>query len=293
MVLFAFILAAVGDWAWGTTGDPNQKSLWHEGRQVGAWKIAEREYWALQGRSWVRAECPVEEPDPIKPSEPMGPPESLKGEMSPKVDRGGAVINYGLDLSKCPKDGEHYAYNGEPITKMQAEALLGATDSAGAKVSPDQLTDDKGHARLTIVGKGGAKLLESIKADARWADLGKGVLAADYPADSWHVRGKGYKQLSPDKPTIYLTDAEGAVIYQGEDMEGLFDGLRRRRDPYSINWVSNWFGINPFTWGLSFGWSRLNIPIEFVLLVIGAVVMAILVLRGKPAQKPKGQGDLS
>jgi hypothetical protein len=289
MFLFAMILAAVGEWAWGPTNDPNQLSLWKDGVQVGAWKIAEREFWELRGRQFIRAQCPVEEPpvpDAPKPATPMSPPEALKGESPP--------INYGVDRSRCPVDGEHYSYNGNPISRMQAEALLGGTLTDGqaeAKVHPDQLTDDKGHARLTIIGKGGAKLLETIKSDPRWSELGKGVLAADYPSDSWHIRGKGYKQLSPDKPTIYLTDADGVVIYQGEDMEGLFSGLKRRKDPWSISWNSNWFGVNPFTWGLSFGWSRLKIPIEFVLLVIGGIVFGVWVLRGKPAQPTKGQGD--
>lgn len=283
MFLFVLILAAVGDWSWGTTPDPNQKSLWKDGRQVGVWKIAEREYLAWTGTAWVLAQCPVEEP--AKQQETVGPPEPPKG-APPE-------INYGVDRSKCPVDGEHYSYNGNPISRMQAEALLGKTLTDGqaeAKVSPDQLTDDRQHARLTIIGKGSAKLLEAIKADPRWADLGKGVLAADYPADSWHVRGKGYKLISLDKPTIYLTEPDGTILYQGEDAEGLFDGLRRKRDPWSINWNSTWFGVNPITWMMGVGWSRLNVPIEFVLLVIGGVVVGIMVLRGKPPAPPVAPG---
>lgn len=272
------VLLAFGDFAWGTTDNPNQKSLWQDGKQIGVWKIAEREYLAWTARGWVQASCPVEEPKD-QPPDFVGPPERPKEAAVPAP----AEINYGLDRSKCPTEGEYFSYSGTPISKDQAKTLLAGMDGqAQSKVDPDQLTDDHQSARLTVIGKGADKLLATIQADPRWAELGKGVLAADYKADAWQIKGKGYKAASPDKPTIYLTDHEGKIIYQGESPEGLFDGLRRHRDPWTIKWNSNWLGFNPFTWALGAGWASLQIPIEFVLLVIGAVVVGILALRKKP-----------
>jgi len=284
MFLLLAVLLAIGDFTWGTTNDPNQKSLWQDGKQIGVWKIAEKEYLTLTARGWVHATCPVDDPqDP--PPDFVGPPERPKESTVPSPGE----INYGLDRSKCPTEGEYFSYSGTPIDKAKALAVLGAMDgqTAQSKVDPDQLTDDHQSARLTVVGKGADKLLATIQADSRWAELGKGVLAADYKPDAWQLRGKGYKATSPDKPTIYLTDSEGKILYQGEDPEGLFDGLRRKRDPWTFKWNSTWFGVNPFTWMFGAGWSNLQIPIEFVLLVIGAIVVGILALRKKPG--PPGQ----
>lgn len=291
--LFAFLIMVIGDWTWGTTNDPNQLSLWKDGRQVGSWKIAERQYWALQGRSFILTQCPVDEPAPDKPMQGdpekpdfVGPPD-VKGEKP-------AVINYGMDLSKCPTEGEFFSYNGNPIGKAQSLALLATGDpQAGAKVDPDALTDDHQHYRLTVIGKGADKALEAIKGNPKWNDLGANILAADYKADSWHVKDKGYKQLNPDRPTVYFTDASGKVLlvedFADQDAGALLDRIRKSRDPWSISWSSKWLGFNPLTWMIGFGWSSLHIPIEFVAGFIGMIIVAVLVIKKKPGppQTPK------
>lgn len=272
----------MADWAWGTTNDPNQKSLWQDGKQVGVWKIAEREYLALNGGKFVKSESPI----PIDEQTPALPQKPLAGPVEPKRPDGDPEINYGLDLSSVPQEGELFFYNGTKVQKHEAEEILGAMGDAAAKVDPSQLKDDRQSSRLTVVGKGAAKMAASIKIDPRWTELGDGILIADYAAESWHIRDKGYRQLSPDKPTLYLTDAEGRVLYAGESADALFDRLRSRRSPYAITWNSIFAGFNPFTWMMGFSWSSLQVPIEWLALLIVGVLLGCLLLKKTP---PEGQ----
>jgi len=269
--LLAYLMFA--DWAWGPTNDPNQLALWQDGRQVGVWKIAPGEYLALNGRNFTFAQCPTDPPAKSPDPDFVGPPEPEKKAMPEKPGE----INFGLDKSELRNDGELYSYNGAPVDKAEAEDLL-----AGGKLSNDRLTDDSQAIRLTAVGKDGKKTIDALKADPRWAELAEGVVAKSYPSDHWIVKERGYKAASSDRPTLYLTSANGDLLYEGEDSGALFDALRRRRDPWSINWNSWNIGINPFTWMAGLAWSSLHIPVEWVLLVIGAIVIGVLLIKKKP-----------
>jgi hypothetical protein len=252
-------------------------SLWDHGRQIGSYHLDTKVYFKLQGNQFVVSQCPVDPPQESPPEAPKAKEaneikQTAKATKKPDPE----PLNYGLDKNEIPQDVELYLYNGQSIDKEAAEGLL------GGKLSDDRLVDDSKALRLTIVGTGGKKLLEKIKQDPAWPEYSESILAKDYPADHWSLAGKGYKQLSTSGPTIYLTTAEGTTLYSGEDVGGLFDALKRKRDPYSISWSSKWLGFNPFTWMVGFGWSSLHIPIEWVLGVIAAVVVAVLVLRRKP-----------
>ncbi len=286
-LLLAYLMFA--DWVWGPTNDPGQTALWKDGRQVGVWKSIPGEYLAFDGARFVSARCPIDPPENISPmKDPSHPVQNdLPTETvdppppRPKLadaSRPGKPVNYGLDKSELGNDGELYQYNGESIDKAAAENLL-----AGGKMNLDRLTDDSQAIRLTVVGKDGKKTVDALKADPRWAELAEGVVAKSYPADHWIVRERGYKAISPDKPTLFLTAANGDLLYQGEEAGGLFDALRRRRDPFTINWNSWNFGVNPWTWMMGLGWSKLSIPVEFVLLVIGAIALSFLLARRKTA----------
>lgn len=277
-LLFAYLMFA--DWTWGPTNDPTQVALWKDGRQVGVWKAPSGEYLAFDGARFVSAKCPIDPPLKDASGEIAAAPLQPKAEAAKPVK----PVNFGLDKSELGNDGEMYQYNGAPVDKQAAEDLL-----AGGKLNHDRLTDDSQAIRLTVVGKDGRKAIESLRADPRWAELAQGVVAKSYPADHWIVRERGYKAASQDMPTYFLTSASGDLLYEGEDSGALFDALRRRRDPWSIHWSSWNFGVNPWTWMVGLGASRFSLPVEFILLVIGAVTLSVLLSRRKSTTRTTPQ----
>lgn len=294
---------------WKPTNNPEQVSLWEGGRQIGVVEIQSGKFLALEKGRFVPGDCPVEIPTeyggkPKKESEtdskkhdPTGPGLSgfsaiptqenvLDGSQVAVAGKPGARVNFGLDRSEFPAvDGEFFAYNGEPIERAAAEKLL-----YGGKVRPDTFVDDSAALRLTLVGPQAqtrAALDLLAKADD-WGEISRGVLVADYLPGDFALAGKGYE--APSKGVgFFLTDATGKLLFEGTEAGGVLDALRRVKKPIGIDWFSWWVGFSPLTWMFGVGASSFHLPVEFVLLVIGAVVVSILVLR-RGASAPAGGG---
>lgn len=222
---------------------------------------------------------------PAKPETPnQEPPAEKPADKKDSAEKPAGTVNFGLDKTEFPSEGEYFAYNGAPIDKAAAEQLL-----FGGKVKPDALVDDSQALRLTIVGDDGATktAIETLKKAADWPEISQGVLVADYPAGHWALEGKGYQVPGVGTVGFYLTDANGKLLYEGTDPGGLLDGLRRQKNrPIGIDFNSWWVGFSPLTWMFGLGASSFHLPVEFILLTVAAVVAGVVILR--KTKNPKG-----
>jgi hypothetical protein len=192
------------DYEWRSfADDPDQVSLWRQGRQLGNYRFSTGEYYPLlaPGR-WGDAGKPPH-PPPV-PVEPDG------------------TLNFGLELGKMPSTGKHLL-NGKEVTK---EAILEA-------LGTPQLLDDSKWLCLTIIGPDAARRqvlndLRSAPPLAAWRDR---IKVRDYPPDHWAVRDAGFK--GNGRPTIYCQAADGKVLHRQDDYRGpeALAEVLRKADP--------------------------------------------------------------
>lgn len=260
-LVLALLLLCGQDYEWKPIPNaPNEIGLWSGGKQIGSLCKENLRYFALEAGSFVEAPVPA----PI-------PEELLKSRFEQLAAKGG---NFGVDLDKIGNQ-ERFDFCGEEISKSQAMQLIGASDG---------FPDDSAKLRLTIIGSTSerSKARKSLESKEEFKDFSKDLHIQTYDPNSWAIKGRGFKTLGP--LTYYLQEPNGKVLYQGDSEEGLLDRLRSLRrpppSPWTLDWSSWGIGINPFTWFVGFNWSKLQIPLEPVVLIV-VVVAGFFYLRSK------------
>jgi len=190
------VLPAAGGYEWRTFADePDQLSLWHDGRQLGNWRISTREYLPLLAPGIWGDPCPP----------PYPPPQDV---VAPgKIETDG-TINFGLERSRLPA-GRHLL-NGKEVSK---DELLQALGSA-------KVPDDSQWLSLTIIGPDGMRQkvisdLQSSPSLAPWKDRLK---VQDYSPDHWAIKDTGF--VTTGQPTIYCQAPDGRVLHRQDEYRG-------------------------------------------------------------------------
>jgi hypothetical protein len=193
--LLAAIPAAAG-YEWHTfPDDADQLSLWHDGRQLGNWRISTREYLPLLAPGVWGDPCPP----------PYPPPQDV---MAPGKIESDGTINFGLERSRLPA-GRHFL-DGKEVSKDELLQALG----------PARLPDDSQWPSLTIIGLEPArqKVLSDLQSSpflAPWKDRLK---VQDYSPDHWAVKDAGF--VTTGQPTIYCQAPDGTVLHRQDEYRG-------------------------------------------------------------------------
>src|SRR5579885_2742726 len=100
------VLPAAGGYEWRTFADePDQLSLWHDGRQLGNWRISTREYLPLLAPGTWGDPCPP----------PYPPPQEV---VAPAKIESDGTLNFGLDRARLSGAGKHLL-NGREARKEE------------------------------------------------------------------------------------------------------------------------------------------------------------------------------
>lgn len=208
--------------------DTDQLLLWKDGKQIGNWSIKAQTYWPCTRSGWgpqcdapfpVPAWAVVEDDEPwwvedVAPSHNFGiqrPPERRERETS--GERRGAVMEI----------------NGSPATRAEVVRAL-----------EKGVPSDANKYRLTIIGHDA----ERHKVEKDWVahagDLKDKTLLWSVPPDHWSVHDNvtGLPMFTnTGKPTVYVTDHRGKVIYHEDDYLGAKDieAIRKRVDGYEAS----------------------------------------------------------
>ncbi len=150
-------------------------------------------------------------PSSVVPS--SGGPVGVDGLAPAHVPLGDPLTNYGVDLSKIPRD-DAYSVSGRPCSKREAYALVG-----------DGLEDDSDRLRLSVVGPTslGDRVRDLLKQSPDGARL---VSFQRYDRDHWTVK----QRKLPDG--ITLQDPSGRVLWTAPDvpdLETLLRWIRNRK----------------------------------------------------------------
>jgi hypothetical protein len=239
---------------------PKEMGLWKEGKQLGALNTETLEYWKLNNGAFVKADPPTPMPEKV-----------VDDSFKKKCEKG----DYGVVWDKIEKEKEVYTFSGEEIDKQEFQNLIG-------DINP--LVDDSSKLHLTIIAEKAKK--ESAKSkivDSEvYKEFEKDIHLQVFSTNSWILKEHGFKATGPI--TYYLQEANGKVIYSGDDPEGLLDKLRILKrpppTPWSINWSSWSLGFNPFTWMAGLAWSKLSIPLEPIILIV-ILVLGFFLIRKK------------
>lgn len=240
---------------------PNEIGLWKEGVQLGSLNTETLEYWKLDKGSFVKADPPTPMPEKV-----------VDDSFKKKCEKG----DYGVVWDKISPDKEVFTFNGEDIDKEEFQQLVG-------DVNP--LVDDSNKLHLTIIadGKPNKELARSKIVNSEiYKEFEKDIHLQVFPVNSWIIKDHGFKANGPI--TYYLQEANGKVIYSGDDPEGLLDKLRIFKKPpprpWSLDWTSWTVGFNPFTWMAGLSWSKLHIPFEPIILIV-ILVLGFFLIRKK------------
>ncbi len=190
------VLPAAAGYEWRTFADePDQLSLWHDGRQLGNWRISTREYLPLLAPGVWGDPCPP----------PYPPPQDV---VAPgKIETDG-TINFGLERSRLPA-GRHLL-NGKEVSK---DELLQALGSA-------KFPDDSQWPSLTIIGPEVMRqmVLSDLQSSPFLAPWKGGLKVQDYSPDHWAVRDAGF--VTTGQPTIYYQAPDGTVLHRQDEYRG-------------------------------------------------------------------------
>ncbi|HTU90062.1 MAG TPA: hypothetical protein VMF69_08190 [Gemmataceae bacterium] len=198
-LIFCLLVAvpAQAGYEWRTFPDEaDQLSLWHDGRQLGNWRLSTREYLPLLASGVWGDPCPP----------PYPPPQDV---VAPgKVETDG-TINFGLERSRLSAAGKHLL-NGKEVSK---DELLQALGSA-------TLPDDSQWPSLTIIGPEAMrqKVISDLQSSpflTPWKDRLK---VQDYAPDHWAVKEAGF--ITTGQPTIYCQAPDGTVLHRQEEYRG-------------------------------------------------------------------------
>jgi hypothetical protein len=233
------------EWRPCPDGDPSQRLLFRNGRQVGAWHVLEDYYRPLLSTG---------EWGPRRPRPPVPPP----------------VSDFGLDQGRLAGK-ERYLVNGQEVSRQDVERLL--VRQAG------RIPDLCGKLRLTVVGEGREQVLKDLDSHPALAGWKERLVCAGYAADHWHLSTAGF--VTTGRPTIYVQKATGEVLHRQDDYrdgaEGLAVALERvaghlRRPSPDYDGKSDPDARQLLPWG------RRVVPWS-VWAVAGAALLAWLVLR--------------
>jgi len=162
----------------------------------------------------VPAPVQVEQaPAPKPPTPPEGCSDGCKIEYTDEDHEGPQVMNFGVQLGKLKAEPK-YRLNGKEISREQAIAA----------VAGDQIPDDVGLVRLTLIGskEDRQRVLADLDSHPGLKALKAGLLVQSYDADDPRVSKRGF--VTTGKPSIYLSAPDGKVLarnldgeYQGPD----------------------------------------------------------------------------
>jgi len=206
-------------------GDENEKALFRNGVQIGAWSYLEgywRDYDA--GRdAW----------GPVQRNPPVEPPAITRGiakvtQLMPWADEGVNVDaadslidvdpnNHGVDWDKI---NPHQAtFNGRKIGCDRAIELIGK-----------QVPDDSKRLRLTVIGTDAQRQEVLTQFAAIEPEIRDRCNTWAVAADHWSLRDGGAGQVvfkTQGTPVIYLQDPAGKVLHRQDDSKDFPQALRK------------------------------------------------------------------
>jgi hypothetical protein len=243
-LIFCLLVAppASAAYEWRTFPDePDQLSLWQDGRQLGNWRISTREYLPLLAPGTWGDPCPP----------PYPPPQEV---VAPAKIESDGTLNFGLDRARLSGAGKHLL-NGREVRKEELLQALG----------PARLTDDSQWPSLTIIGPeaGRQKVLSDLQSSPLLAPWKDRLKVQDYAPDHWAVRDAGF--VTTGQPTIYCQAPDGTVLHRQDEYRGpeaLAEVLRQVDPLYKPEQDPD----------LNKGWAGISWP----LLIGGAVVLFVL-----------------
>lgn len=237
------------DYEWRKFPDePDQISLWRDGRQLGNYRVSSGEYfarWQSGGFDEKASEPPFPPPAWVKPkkcgcskgcncsAKKCGCSDSKRCNPDCKCVKviGGAgsveadgTVNYGVEWEEMPSKPQHVV-NGQAVTKEQLFAAIGAP----------QLPNDAGWMCVTAIGP--QAMLDQFAKDfasaPELADWKGKVKVKAYLPTHWAVAGLGFVA-----PAVYFQDAAGRVLWREDSYPGaagIAQDLRRIDPNYDPN----------------------------------------------------------
>ncbi len=220
---------------------PDQWDLMHNGRHVGSWRIGNGDflYWDGPGR-WREGVCPVDPPPGV--------------ETAPSIGQ-----NFGVDLPRLDRSAAP-TFRGKPISQARALELIGGVE----------LPDYSGKRRLTVIGSDADRrpVMDALRGPL--APLVAEYVVADYPPEHWAVAKAGF--VTTGKPTIYLQEPNGSVVFRRDDATGIKAALEavRKPGPYDPNKDPDPLKPSPLL-------AADNLPLTAAVGVLGLLVLAAVV----------------
>jgi len=201
LLILAQRTAVAGPYEWRTFPDePDQLWLWHEGRQLGNWRISTREYLPRLAPGVWGEPCPP----------PYPPPQDV---LAPGKIESDGTINFGLERSRLSAAGKHLL-DGKEVSKDQLLQALGPPRKG------EGLPADSQWPSLTIIGPEAAreKVLSDLQSSPFLTPWKGRLKVQDYPPDHWAVRDAGFVTIG--QPTIYCQAPDGAVLHRQDEYRG-------------------------------------------------------------------------
>lgn len=196
-LLFAVTVSNASYWWYpcNAEGFPHWLFLYRDNEHIGGYNRKTQVYLPVIDAHKNTWGSPCQPPYPV--------PKGLKDYSEPTQD-------YGVDYKKI---GGGYSFNGEPISKKAAYAL----------VQDKTIVDDSHKLWITSVG-----LHNKNKIEQDLQEFNDDIIVADYPEDHWHVDGLFQRG-------VYLQRPSGKVVAYSENYPGsqlLAAALRKNNPDY-------------------------------------------------------------